>query len=53
MYSGKEHGILMCVLRRAQIEGLRAIVHKYDPTAFVVVLRAQDVRGEGFRPIEN
>lgn len=51
MYSGKEHGVLMCVLHRAQMESLRSIVHKHDPKAFIVFLRAQDVRGEGFRPI--
>ena len=52
MYSGKEHGILMCVVSSHQAEQLRAIVHRQDENAFVVVTAAQDVRGEGFRPLE-
>ncbi len=52
MYSGKEHGILMCVVRSRQVESLKEIVHQADPNAFVVISAAQDVRGEGFRPRE-
>ncbi len=52
MYSGKEHGILMCVVRSRQVEPLKEIVHQADPNAFVVISAAQDVRGEGFRPLE-
>jgi uncharacterized membrane protein len=53
MYSGKEHGILMSVVRSRQVEALREIVHEADPNAFVVISAAQDVRGEGFRPLET
>lgn len=52
MYSGREHGILMCVVRSRQVEPLKEIVHQADPNAFVVISAAQDVRGEGFRPLE-
>ncbi|MGB5878806.1 MAG: YitT family protein, partial [Thermoanaerobaculia bacterium] len=52
MYSGKEHGILMRVVSGDQAERLREIVNREDENAFVVVTAAQDVRGEGFRPLE-
>ena len=52
MYSGMEHGILMCVVRGRQVARLKEIVYKNDPKGFVVVTGAQDVRGEGFRPLE-
>ncbi len=53
MYSGKEHGVLMCVVENGQIARLREIVHQHDPHAFVIVTAAHDVRGEGFRPLET
>lgn len=52
MYSGREHGILLCVVRGDQVDVLKKIVYDNDPRAFVVVTGAQDVRGEGFRPLE-
>ena len=52
MYSGKEHGILMSVVRGRQAQRLREIVRRHDPDAFVVMSSTQDVRGEGFRPLE-
>jgi uncharacterized membrane-anchored protein YitT (DUF2179 family) len=53
MYSGKEHGILMCVVQGRQVEQIKEIIHHHDPEAFVVITSAQDVRGEGFRPLET
>jgi uncharacterized membrane protein len=52
MFSGREHGILMCVVRGRQVAPLKKIVYRSDPKAFVVVTGALDVRGEGFRPLE-
>lgn len=52
MFSGREHGILMCVVRGRQVTRLKEIVYSRDAKAFVVVTGAQDVRGEGFRPLE-
>ena len=53
MFSGKDHGVLMCVVRGRQVHRLKEIVYRNDPGAFVVVTGAQDVRGEGFRPLED
>lgn len=52
MYSGEEHGILLCVVKRSQVAGLKEIVYQEDPDAFLIITAAQDVRGEGFRPLE-
>jgi uncharacterized membrane-anchored protein YitT (DUF2179 family) len=53
MYSGEEHGVLLCVLQgRRQVDQLKQIVHGIDDDAFVVITGAQEVRGEGFRPLE-
>ena len=52
MFSGREHGILLCVVRGRQVGRLKEIVYRSDAKAFVVVTGVQDVRGEGFRPLE-
>ena len=52
MFTGKEHGVLMCVLEARQIGQLKRLVNQIDPKAFVIVTSVQDVRGSGFRPLE-
>jgi uncharacterized membrane protein len=52
MYTGEEHGVLMCALQAQQLSTLRKVVQKTDPDAFVIVTPAHDVRGQGFRPLE-
>ena len=52
MFTGREHGILMCVVRGRQVDRLKEIVYRNDRHAFVVVTGVQDVRGEGFRPLD-
>jgi uncharacterized membrane-anchored protein YitT (DUF2179 family) len=53
MYSGQERNILFCVVSRAEIVPLKAIIHEVDPDAFVVIGQAQEALGEGFRPIRE
>lgn len=48
MYTGDEKRILLCVLSKKQIPDLKAIVGEIDPGAFVVVVEAREVLGEGF-----
>ncbi len=52
MFSGKEHGILMCVVSGRQVSRLKQLVYRNDAKAFVVATGVHDVRGEGFRPLE-
>lgn len=53
MYTGKEHGVLMCALEARQKSLLRRLVYKADPNAFVILTPVEDVRGGGFRPLET
>ena len=52
MYTGQAHGILMCALEARQIPLLKRVVYEIDSHAFVIVMPIQEVRGEGFRPLE-
>ena len=53
MYTGKEHGVLMCALETRQKALLKRLVYQADPEAFVILTPAEDVRGGGFRPLET
>lgn len=53
MYTGKEHGVLMCALEARQKSQLKRLVYQADPKAFVILTPAEDVRGGGFRPLET
>ncbi len=48
-YSGKERPILLCAVRSAEFHELQQVVAHCDPEAFVIVLRADWVYGNGFR----
>jgi uncharacterized membrane-anchored protein YitT (DUF2179 family) len=50
-YTREERPILLVVLGRAETATLKAIVSDIDPRAFVIIGQAQEVYGEGFRPI--
>jgi uncharacterized membrane-anchored protein YitT (DUF2179 family) len=52
MYSGKERGVLMCVLEARQVDRLKKSIYQLDPQAFVIITPVHDVRGTGFRPLE-
>jgi len=52
MYTGKDHGILMCAVDSNQIPVLKKVVSELDSRAFVIVMPIQEVHGEGFRPLE-
>ena len=49
-FTGTARSILLCVVGRAEISFLKAIVAQADPHAFVIIGEANEVIGEGFRP---
>lgn len=53
MYTGQEHGILMCALEARQKSILKRVVYKADPKAFFILTPVEDIRGGGFRPLET
>lgn len=50
-FSGHHRDIIMCVVDKSQVVKLREIVKEFDEKAFVVILDAYDVIGEGFNKI--
>lgn len=53
MYSGEEKKMLICVVTKKEIVELIDIVHKIDPSAFVIVNDVHEVMGEGFIEIRQ
>lgn len=53
MYTGAEHGVLMCALTQGQVPRCKQIVLTIDPKAVVIISPLAEVRGgNGFRPLE-
>jgi uncharacterized membrane-anchored protein YitT (DUF2179 family) len=49
-YTGAGRPVLYCVITRAEVSTLKAIVREVDPRAFMVIGVAHEALGEGFRP---
>lgn len=47
-YSNNEKEILMVVVKPSETHVLKSIVRKLDPTAFVILVSANEIIGEGF-----
>lgn len=52
-YTGSSRPVLYCVVNRAEIASLKAIVHETDPEAFMVIGVAHEALGEGFKPLKG
>jgi len=52
-YTGESREVLLCVITRQQIATLKAIIHKIDPDAFVIIGNATEVHGEGFQRMQQ
>jgi uncharacterized membrane-anchored protein YitT (DUF2179 family) len=52
-YTGAGRPVLYCVITRAEVATLKAIVHEVDPGAFMVIGVAHEALGEGFRPLKT
>lgn len=53
VFTGKDKQVILCVVNRAQISKLKALVYSIDNNAFVMVSTVHEVLGEGFRPIQG
>jgi uncharacterized membrane-anchored protein YitT (DUF2179 family) len=51
-YTGADRPILLVVVSRAETATLKSLVAQIDPRAFMVLVQAQEVYGEGFRSFE-
>lgn len=48
-YTGSPRPVLMSAVRQKELPEIKAIVREIDPEAFVILLPAHQVLGEGFR----
>ncbi|MCX7746367.1 MAG: YitT family protein [Clostridia bacterium] len=49
MYTGSNKNVLLCVLHRGQLPGLKELVNKVDEKAFIILTDVREVLGEGFK----
>ncbi|MFU8794589.1 MAG: YitT family protein [Dethiobacteria bacterium] len=52
-YTREAREVLLCVVTRQQIARLKTIIHKIDPSAFVIIGNATEVHGEGFKKLQQ
>jgi uncharacterized membrane-anchored protein YitT (DUF2179 family) len=50
-FTGESRPVLYCVITRAEVSPLKAVVREHDPRAFMVIGVAHEAMGEGFRPL--
>lgn len=53
MYTGRQHGVLLCAVAPTEVAKLKAIVSDVDPDAFVIITAAYDVMGRGFQRVDG
>ncbi len=52
-YTGQAHPVLLVALTVTEVNHLKALVSESDPTAFVIVMPAQEILGRGFQPLRT
>lgn len=52
-YTGKQHKVLVCVVRKKQINEVKHIIQNKDPAAFIYITKAREVNGYGFAPLKS
>ncbi len=52
-YTDEQRTILYCVVTRAEVHHLKALVSEIDGRAFMVIGQAHEALGEGFHPLET
>ena len=50
-YTGAQRWLLYCVITRAEVNQLKALVSESDSKAFMVIGQVHEALGEGFRPL--
>lgn len=48
-YTGNQKKVVMCVVKKQQLPNVRSFVCEADPTAFMIVTKATEIFGEGFK----
>ncbi|RLD40471.1 MAG: YitT family protein [Bacteroidetes bacterium] len=53
MYDGRKKTIIYTVVNRRELMILQGFIHKIDPNAFLTVLNANEVLGDGFKSLKE
>jgi uncharacterized membrane-anchored protein YitT (DUF2179 family) len=53
MYNGSSKTIIFTVVNRREMAILQEYIHQIDPSAFVTVLEAKEILGEGFKSLQE
>jgi uncharacterized membrane-anchored protein YitT (DUF2179 family) len=53
MYNGKDRTIIYTVVSRREVAILQEFIHKTDPFAFMTVINASEIIGEGFKSLND
>ncbi len=53
MYNGKDRTIIYTVVNRREVAMLQEFIHKTDPSAFMTVINANEIIGEGFKSLND
>ena len=53
MYNGKDRTIIYTVVNRREMAMLQDFVHQIDPTAFMTVINANEILGNGFKSLKD
>lgn len=53
MFMGQDKQIIFTVVSRKELALLKDYVHKLDPNAFLTVINANEILGEGFKPLKD
>lgn len=49
-FSGESQNVLLLVVDQSEVNQLKTILHRIDPTSFVILWDSYEVLGKGFRP---
>jgi uncharacterized membrane-anchored protein YitT (DUF2179 family) len=53
MYNGSDKTIIFTVVNRREMAMLQEFIHEIDPNAFVTVINANEILGEGFKSLKD
>lgn len=53
MYNGADRTIIFTVVNRREMAMLQEYIHEIDPKAFVTVINANEILGEGFKSLQD
>ena len=53
MYTNKEHAVLLTCVKNQQLTQLKEIVKSIDERAFIIINESVEVRGQGFKSLQN